>query len=72
MIGCIDTGTFGATDRLSNETECTACTGGHYCDSQALTQPAGGCSAGYYCISGTQQNEHENIATNLHINLFSL
>ena len=49
-------GTFGATDRLTNETECTPCTGGHYCDSQALTQPAGGCNAGYYCVSGTNNN----------------
>lgn len=53
-------GTFGATDRLSNETECTACTGGHYCDSQALTQPAGGCSAGYYCVSGIHVPQNKN------------
>ena len=45
-------GTFGATDRLTNETECTQCTGGFYCNQQNLTAPAGPCDAGYYCVSG--------------------
>jgi hypothetical protein len=45
-------GTFGASDRLTNETECTQCSGGHYCDVQGLSAPAGVCQAGYYCVSG--------------------
>lgn len=32
LIGCIDIGIFGVIDRLSNETECTVCIGGYYCD----------------------------------------
>lgn len=45
-------GTFGASDRLTNETECTQCSGGHYCDVPGLSQPADVCHAGYYCVSG--------------------
>ena len=45
-------GTFGATDKLTNETECTQCTGGHYCDIAGLSAPAGGCNSGHYCVSG--------------------
>ena len=45
-------GTYGSQEGLSSIEQCSNCTGGHYCNSTALTSPSGLCSAGYYCISG--------------------
>lgn len=45
-------GTYNPTEMLSNETECTQCDGGYYCDVPGRYNVAGPCSPGYYCQSG--------------------
>ncbi|KAH3741464.1 hypothetical protein DPMN_048189, partial [Dreissena polymorpha] len=45
-------GTYGHSEGLANSTECTPCSTGTYCDTTGLTQPAGNCSAGYFCTIG--------------------
>ena len=45
-------GTFGPTTGLTQESECTQCTGGKYCQLPGLSAVTGDCSAGYYCQSG--------------------
>lgn len=46
-------GTFSAATGLANETQCTQCTGGSYCDTKNLTVESGQCDAGYFCRSGS-------------------
>ena len=46
-------GTFGATDGLHNESSCTQCLAGSYCESYGLLDVEGDCSAGYYCPTGS-------------------
>lgn len=43
-------GTFGDREGLHNETQCSPCTGGTYCDADGLSAPAGLCSPGFYCV----------------------
>ena len=42
-------GTFSADTGLETQSECLACTSGHYCSKAGLTAPEGKCEAGYYC-----------------------
>ena len=45
-------GTFGASEGLASEGQCSQCTGGQFCDRAGLTEPAGPCAPGHYCTSG--------------------
>lgn len=45
-------GTYGPTEMLAAESECTACDGGQYCDTPGLFAVSGPCAPGYYCSSG--------------------
>lgn len=45
-------GTYGATTGLANDTDCSECTIGMYCETVGLTAPTGDCAAGYYCVQG--------------------
>lgn len=31
--------------------DCTACTGGYYCQNEGQNEPTGLCAPGYYCLS---------------------
>ncbi len=42
-------GTFGATQGLTIEEQCSKCTGGKYCEVTGLKAVSGTCDAGYYC-----------------------
>eukprot|EP01012_Entosiphon_sulcatum_P020572 TRINITY_DN2549_c0_g1_i18.p1 TRINITY_DN2549_c0_g1~~TRINITY_DN2549_c0_g1_i18.p1 ORF type:complete len:7257 (+),score=712.60 TRINITY_DN2549_c0_g1_i18:702-21773(+) len=44
-------GTFSNKSAIGSAAACQACTGGMYCDTTALLEPAGVCNAGYYCKS---------------------
>ena len=46
-------GTFSNSTRLRNETDCTSCTPGHYCDSLHQTETTGLCDPGYFCVEGS-------------------
>ena len=46
-------GTYSNNTRLRNETDCSPCTEGWYCDDLALNEPKAECDAGYYCPSGS-------------------
>ena len=46
-------GTFNPSTGLSQESQCTNCTGGFYCSVTNLTAESGPCDAGYYCRSGS-------------------
>ena len=50
-IGC-PVGTLGLREGLADESQCTPCTAGYYCDSSPLTAPTGTCDPGYFCSSG--------------------
>lgn len=43
-------GMYGDREGLFEEAQCTLCTGGSYCDADGLTEPAGFCDAGFYCV----------------------
>lgn len=45
-------GKFGSREGLTSESECSDCTGGHYCEGTGLPDETGGCDAGHYCQSG--------------------
>ena len=45
-------GTFSNVTHLESEAECRLCPEGNYCDGQNLTEPAGLCIGGYYCVLG--------------------
>lgn len=47
------TGTYSADSGLANDTQCTPCTGGFYCDQINSTAVTGACDPGYYCRSGS-------------------
>ena len=51
MIAIIP-GTFGASLSLSEESHCTQCSGGKYCETTGLDAPTNNCNAGYYCTTG--------------------
>ena len=42
-------GKFGGRMELKNESECTPCTPGFYCDRKGLKKASGPCAAGYFC-----------------------
>jgi hypothetical protein len=46
-------GTFGDVAGLRQESECTLCSPGYYCETWALQAPTGLCTAGYFCVGGT-------------------
>ena len=46
-------GTFSNFTRLWHIDNCTQCTEGKFCSSPAATDITGDCSAGYYCLSGS-------------------
>ncbi|CAG2223568.1 unnamed protein product [Mytilus edulis] len=50
-------GTFNPSTGLANETQCTQCTGGFYCDVKNLTVESGPCDAGYFCRSGSDDQQ---------------
>ena len=45
-------GTWSDTTQLTQESECTPCPSGSYCQLTALTAPEGLCTQGYYCEEG--------------------
>ena len=45
-------GTFSTSRNLKNESECTPCSSGSYCDSFGQTNVTGFCSPGFYCTEG--------------------
>jgi hypothetical protein len=45
-------GSFGASQGLREETECTKCFAGRYCSQKGLHEPDGLCDPGFYCIEG--------------------
>lgn len=56
-------GTFGGHEGLKEESECTHCTAGHYCDKAGLSNFAGLCKAGYWCKTKAESatpNRDEN------------
>ena len=46
-------GTYSSSVGLSEESQCTNCTGGFYCGVTNLTAESGPCEAGYFCRSGS-------------------
>ena len=50
-------GTYSNATNLKNETECSPCPGGYYCETDGLTAPTGLCGEGYYCEVGTIYKE---------------
>ena len=47
-------GTFSNVTGLQNETQCTPCTAGYFCNSTGLTTPSGQCQAGFFCGGGSK------------------
>ena len=45
-------GTWSSTTGLTQESDCTECPAGRYCQQTALTAPEGPCTEGYYCEAG--------------------
>ena len=46
------TGTFGGSELLSEEADCTQCEGGYYCESPGEASAEGECDEGFYCTIG--------------------
>ena len=46
-------GTYGASDSLVAESNCTVCPAGHFCANAGLNSTSGLCNAGFYCPSGS-------------------
>ena len=66
-------GTFSSLSGLSNNLQCTSCSGGKYCNSSGLITPSGICNAGYYCGSGSLSAMPSNVGFTLKNNcVFSL
>ncbi len=53
-------GTFSASTSLQDETSCTQCTAGSYCDRVGLSAVAGACADGYVCSIGTTEAAPRN------------
>lgn len=51
MSGC--SGTFSNDTGLQAASDCIPCPAGSYCDNSALRAPVGECGTGYYCPTGT-------------------
>nr|XP_057935999.1 SCO-spondin isoform X4 [Doryrhamphus excisus] len=45
-------GTYGPSQGLTSEGECSVCPAGHFCGSEGLVEPSGRCTAGYLCLAG--------------------
>ena len=45
-------GTYGASEGLKSEGECSNCTGGSYCNSPGLPAPTAECDPGFWCQLG--------------------
>lgn len=45
-------GTYGPGTGLTDESECTQCDGGHYCDTMGMSSIGPECYPGYYCREG--------------------
>ncbi|XP_033646870.1 uncharacterized protein LOC117306372 isoform X1 [Asterias rubens] len=45
-------GTYGASESLRTESECSACTGGSYCDTPGMDSVTADCDPGFFCLSG--------------------
>lgn len=55
QIHCFFTGTYGSRQGLVNETECSFCDSGSYCEIEGLSAPTGFCQDGHYCVLGVSQ-----------------
>lgn len=49
------TGTFSNRKNLIAASECQDCVSGKWCNSEALTDVEGDCSAGYFCLKKSTQ-----------------
>ena len=49
-------GTYGASESLRTESECSACTGGSYCDTPGMDSVTADCDPGFFCLSGEFSN----------------
>jgi hypothetical protein len=49
-------GTFGGSESLDEETDCTPCTGGKYCSTTGLDAPEGPCDVGFFCTERSPSN----------------
>ncbi|XP_071958738.1 uncharacterized protein [Antedon mediterranea] len=47
-------GTFSNITKLTNDSECTDCLYGQYCETEGLVYPTGDCYAGFYCLRGAK------------------
>ena len=45
-------GTFSNVSGASDNSSCTSCTPGYYCEGSNIPEPSGPCYAGYYCTGG--------------------
>ena len=43
-------GTYAPSGSLTQESDCTSCGAGSYCDTPGITAVSGSCAAGYYCL----------------------
>lgn len=56
-------GTFGATNNLTQASECTDCSAGKYCDREGATNYTGACNAGHWCkTKSTLPNPFEDLS----------
>ena len=53
-------GTFNNISGLTNETQCTLCTPGYFCDNRGLVSPTGPCNEGHYCSVGAASSNPVN------------
>ena len=59
-------GTFSNRTQLYEETQCTDCFAGYFCDRDGLIFPAGECLAGFYCPVKSVQNNPVECPIGLH------
>lgn len=57
-------GTYNPTLSQNSSAGCMPCEIGMYCDVLGMSEAAGPCSAGYYCISGAQEATPEDGVNN--------
>eukprot|EP00656_Telonema_subtile_P043571 TRINITY_DN49916_c0_g1_i1.p1 TRINITY_DN49916_c0_g1~~TRINITY_DN49916_c0_g1_i1.p1 ORF type:complete len:171 (+),score=12.67 TRINITY_DN49916_c0_g1_i1:139-651(+) len=53
-------GTFGPSEGLRTEAECTACLPGYYCNQTGASTVTGVCARGYYCPGGESSSTPSN------------
>ena len=49
-------GTFSAHRGNANETDCTSCSRGYFCNSSGLVAPSAPCESGFFCPSGQKES----------------